>query len=628
MADGTIAINEPASGDTDKRIDTEQLTVSSTTVERERIQVTGTSAADIAPVDATAGLKVDLGADNDVTVTGDALTALQLIDDAISGGEMQVDIVSGNVTNAGTFVTQLDGDALTALQLIDNIVQTEDVAHSTGDSGVMLLGVENEDQAALTAGDKDYTPIAVTPEGNIIVKQEGTITVDLGANNDVTLNASTANIGDVDLELNGTAVSGNNGTADAGTIRVTVASDSTGVLSVDDNGGNLSIDDGGNAITVDNAGTFATQVDGDALTALQLIDNIVQTEDVAHSTGDSGVMLLGVENEDQAALTAGDKDYTPIAVTPEGNVIVKQEGSIAVDSHAVTNAGTFATQVDGDALTALQLLDNAVSGSGYNITQLNGVNVTMGNGASGTGVQRVTIASDTTGVLSIDDNGGDISIDDGGNTITVDGTVTANLSATDNAVLDTIDAALDTIKVDTEAIETAVEIMDDWDNAASDGASVSGEVAHDGVDAGEPVKMGGRAQEPTAQPDEVANDDRVDALLDRAGRSAVYQGYPRIYADINDSTSGNNTIIAAQAAGKKILITSVVIVSDGTTDVRFESGANGTALTGQIPLQAREGFSANDPWGLFETAAATLLNLELTAAVNVHGWVSGHVIDD
>ena len=39
------------------------------------------------------------------------------------------------------------------------------------------------------------------------------------------------------------------------------------------------------------------------------------------------------------------------------------------------------------------------------------------------------------------------------------GTVTANLSATDNAVLDAIDAVLDTIKVDTEAIETAVEIL-------------------------------------------------------------------------------------------------------------------------------------------------------------------------
>ena len=54
---------------------------------------------------------------------------------------------------------------------------------------------------------------------------------------------------------------------------------------------------------------------------------------------------------------------------------------------------------DDPAVVALQLIDNAVSGAGFNITQMNGVNVTMGNGASGSGVQRVTIASDSTGTV-------------------------------------------------------------------------------------------------------------------------------------------------------------------------------------------------------------------------------------
>lgn len=47
-----------------------------------------------------------------------------------------------------------------------------------------------------------------------------------------------------------------------------------------------------------------------------------------------------------------------------------------------------------------------------------------------------------------------VPIQDGGNSITVDGTVTAELSATDNAVLDNIDA-------DTSAIQAAVELLDD-----------------------------------------------------------------------------------------------------------------------------------------------------------------------
>ena len=39
---------------------------------------------------------------------------------------------------------------------------------------------------------------------------------------------------------------------------------------------------------------------------------------------------------------------------------------------AVTNAGTFVVQEDGAALTALQLIDNAISGAGFNITGFNG----------------------------------------------------------------------------------------------------------------------------------------------------------------------------------------------------------------------------------------------------------------
>ena len=45
----------------------------------------------------------------------------------------------------------------------------------------------------------------------------------------------------------------------------------------------------------------------------------------------------------------------------------------SVPSHAVTNAGTFATQVDGTALTALQKIDDIVDGVGANISKIAGV---------------------------------------------------------------------------------------------------------------------------------------------------------------------------------------------------------------------------------------------------------------
>lgn len=57
---------------------------------------------------------------------------------------------------------------------------------------------------------------------------------------------------------------------------------------------------------------------------------------------------------------------------------------------------------------------------------------TTGGGTEATAL-RVTVANNSTGVLSVDDNG---------SSLTVDGTVTANLSTTDNTVLDNIDLAV------------------------------------------------------------------------------------------------------------------------------------------------------------------------------------------
>jgi hypothetical protein len=57
----------------------------------------------------------------------------------------------------------------------------------------------------------------------------------------------------------------------------------------------------------------------------------------------------------------------------------------------------------------------------------------------------VTLASDSTGVLSVDDNGGSLTVDGVffQTTQPISGTVTANLSATDNAVLDQLELNTD-----------------------------------------------------------------------------------------------------------------------------------------------------------------------------------------
>ena len=95
------------------------------------------------------------------------------------------------------------------------------------------------------------------------------------------------------------------------------------------------------------------------------------------------------------------------------------------------------------------------------------------------------------------------------------------------------------------------------------------------------------------------------------------------FAAIDAAISGDNTIQAAAGAGIKIRVLSAFLVAAGTVNVRFESGAGGTALTGQMNLVANSGFTLPyNPAGWFETADNTLLNLELSAAVSVDGCVS------
>jgi hypothetical protein len=168
------------------------------------------------------------------------------------------------------------------------------------------------------------------------------------------------------------------------------------------------------------------------------------------------------------------------------------------------------------------------------------------------------------------------------------------------------------------------------ESSATITSSSVGNIAHDGIDAGNPVKIGGRAQEPTAQPDEVADNDRVDALYDRNGYMRVRGDFNPQSAVINATASGDNTIIASPGAGKRIAVWSFYFVCEGTVLVRWESGASGTALSGQMSFKNREGMTiaAGGIVPLFVVAANTLLNMELSAAVLVQGGVSYTVMDD
>jgi hypothetical protein len=274
-------------------------------------------------------------------------------------GALNVIVDSGTVTTVSS-VTAVG--TITPGTAASSLGKAEDAVHGSGDVGVMALSVINTSGATLAA-DGDYAPIATNTLGHVMTDAR---------------------------TLVGTTVAVNNGAVSAGVQRVTVANDSTGKLAAVDTITNpVTVTDGAGALNVIvDSGTLTTVSTVTTVSAVTAVGTITpgtaatslgKAEDAVHASGDVGVMALGVANEAGAALAA-DGDYTPIATTTKGYVRT----------------------------------DTAM---------MNGVAVTMGNGASGTGVQRVTIANDSTGTMKLND-GTDTALITGAGAILIDGSAT------------------------------------------------------------------------------------------------------------------------------------------------------------------------------------------------------------
>lgn len=92
------------------------------------------------------------------------------------------------------------------------------------------------------------------------------------------------------------------------------------------------------------------------------------------------------------------------------------------------------------------------------------------------------------------------------------------------------------------------------------------------------------------------------------------------FAVIDKAGNGNNEIVAA-VTGKKIRVLAAFFTMTGTAvTIRFESAADGTALTGQMtPSQGQTISLPFNPVGWFQTVAGEALNLELGGAQSVDG---------
>lgn len=582
---------------------------------------------------------------------------------------------------------------------------------------------------ATTVGTPDVLQIVTLTTGLPVQPQTGaTFTVTgTGGTFPVTDSGGSLTIDNATLSITG-------GGVESSALRVTIASDSTGVLSVDDNGGSLTVDgtvaatqsgtwtvtgtggtfpitDSGGSLTVDapvgtpvfvrlsdgssaistlpvslasvpshavtNAGTFAVQVDGAALTALQLIDDVIFTDDAAFTPGTSKVAVVGAEYDDTTpdSVDEGDAGALRMSARRElysqirdaagnergANVNSSNELLVAlssVPSHAVTNAGTFAVQAaqsgtwnitnisgtvslpTGAATLAeqqtqtasLSVLDDwddgsdrcRVVGAAAHDAAVAGNPVLLGAEFDDTtpdsvdegDVGRLRISANRNLYVTLRDAAGNergLNVDGSGNlTVNVTGTVTVGSHAVTNAGTFAVQESGGAL--------TALQIMDDWDNAASDGASVSGDVAHDTADAGEPVKVGAKAVATLSSQTLVAANDRTNVFADLDGAliTRPHCALGDIVSGVASNTDGASTeVIATAGAGVKQYLTSVTLINTSASMIYVEI-KSGTTVKWRFPVPATGGVThtfnpplppnaADEAWNMDASAATTTL---------------------
>ncbi len=139
-----------------------------------------TLASDDPAVVDLAAIEVLITSGNAILTTIDAdtstiNTSTATIAGAVSGSEMQVDIVADG---AGLATSANQSTMITSLQTIDDIVLAEDSVHSSGDMGVQVLTVRQDDANKLTDADGDYQPLTTSEHGCLNADIQHYYTVD------------------------------------------------------------------------------------------------------------------------------------------------------------------------------------------------------------------------------------------------------------------------------------------------------------------------------------------------------------------------------------------------------------------------------------------------------------------
>lgn len=161
------------------------------------------------------------------------------------------------------------------------------------------------------------------------------------------------------------------------------------------------------------------------------------------------------------------------------------------------------------------------------------------------------------------------------------------------------------------------------------GTLTGGGVAHDGVDSGNPIKIGHKAVSTQSGQTAVASGDRTDSITDLDGSLITRMTTHGDSVSGVASTTGTSdtSVVAAQGASTYFYVTGFSIANTGstTTLITFKDGSGGSALWYTIaPTGGGSNFSQGGK-PIFKTSANTALYFACaSASTTVYVSVTGY----
>lgn len=419
-----------------------------------------------------------------------------------------------------------------------NLGKAEDAAHASGDTGVMALGVRQDADAALGA-DGDYTPLQVDSNGYLKVNIKagagsgGTAMTDDSAFTPAS--SSVTPMGAFFDEVSPDTV--NEG--DIGAVRMS-ANRNLYVILRDGEGNERGayVDTTGRLSVTDLAIQLALS-DIDAI-----LQSFINTDDGIFSVASDKVVNMGGFYNNAAPDSVNDGDVGILRMSANRNLYAQirdaagNERGLNIDANGALAVGSV---IPGTGATNLGKAEDAAHSSGD------------------TGVMALGVRQDSDAALGAD---GDY----------------APMQFNASGFLKTSD---------------------------------QGNVAHDAVDAGNPLKIGAKAIAHGSNPTAVAAGDRSDLYANRHGIPFVISGHPNILTlRANYTAAQTDTAIITQGAGGKIVVTRVSVTADNAnsvdTQARIGFGTANTPTTTGV-LLSHPGIAAGS--GVVEGSGAGILGI-------------------